>query len=36
VQRARSAQPAQAVPKVANPVRLIGRVSPLGQVAARS
>src|SRR6476659_8010361 len=33
---ARSGQPEQAVPKVANPLRLIGRVSPLGQVAVRS
>ena len=33
VHRARSGHPAQAAPKVAHPVRLIVRVSPLGQVA---
>src|SRR5436305_12638018 len=35
VHRARSGHCAQATPNVANPVRLIVRVSPLGQVAVR-
>lgn len=35
VQRARSGQSVQALPKKARPERLIGRVRPLGQVALR-